>query len=68
MSGRKTRLEDYTAAEREGVAKLWDVLAQQAKTEDERTRRVRIAYDWRHSTNGMLRDFRNRLDVQLTSR
>ena len=57
---RKTCLEDYAAAEREGVAEAWDILAQQAKTEDERTRRVLIAYGWRHSISGMLGDFRNR--------
>jgi len=55
MSGRKISLKDYTAAEREGIAELWNVLVLQAKSEDERARRVRIAHDWRHSTNGILR-------------
>jgi len=52
MSGRKTSLADFTVAEREGVAQLWDVLAHQATTDDERARRVRIAQDWRHSASG----------------
>ncbi len=55
MSGRRTSLEDYTKAEREGFAKLWDHLAKQAMTDGERVRRVRIAQDWRHRPMGCCR-------------
>jgi len=57
MSKRRTSLEDYTMAEREGFAKLWDRLAKQATTDGERVRRVYIAQDWRHSPRGVLQDF-----------
>jgi len=45
MSGRKTSLADFTVAEREGVAQLWDVLAHQATTDDERARRLRASHN-----------------------